>query len=147
MEEQRLYEIVKLKSQFFKTLQDCTSLVPKTLNDVEADEVKDREFRIARRKLEKRKMLATGRKRKYLKIDSGSDSNEEEETIAEAEFKLNNDAEELLLESDINFLSKNDLTVLKLIMVAGLYPNIAIPDPFNSNRPALEHVFHTKAKR
>lgn len=147
VEEQRLYEIVKLKSQYLKNLRDNTTLISAEFQEVEGELQRfKRRFELGL--LEKRKFLAAGRKRKFLRVDdlSGSDV-DEEETIAESEFRLNNNAESLLYDSDVAFLSENDLSTLKIIMVSGLYPNIAIPDKFNYNRPPSEKVYHTKSKR
>ena len=34
--------------------------------------------------------------------------------------------------------------VLKLVLTLGLYPNFAVPDPHNANRPLNEHQFVTR---
>ena len=36
--------------------------------------------------------------------------------------------------------------VLKLVLTLGLYPNIAVPDPHNGNRPLNEHQFVVSRK-
>lgn len=43
--------------------------------------------------------------------------------------------------------SKRDINILKLIVAAGLYPNVAISDDANYARPISEHVYHSKMKR
>lgn len=42
--------------------------------------------------------------------------------------------------------SYQDLTTLKLILVSGLYPQIAIPDEFNYCKSASQQFYHTEAK-
>jgi ATP-dependent RNA helicase DHX34 len=68
-------------------------------------------------------------------------------TVQELEFALNNDAKNLVQQSDVSVLSERDVNILKLIIAAGLYPNLAISDEANYARPVTEHVYHSKGKR
>jgi hypothetical protein len=101
--------------------------------------------------LEKRKRETNTTKRKILRLEDANDlssgSEEEGETIDELEFRIKHKPEMILAESDVTMLSVKQLTVMKLIMCSGMYPNIAIPDEANYSRPPLEQVFHTKSKR
>lgn len=63
------------------------------------------------------------------------------------EFRISHNAEDLLTETNIRSRSSRDLTLLKLILCSGLYPNIAIPDEANFARQPLDQMFHTKNKR
>jgi len=40
--------------------------------------------------------------------------------------------------------SQKDNQLLKLIICSGLYPQIAIPDEFNSFKKDSDQIFHTK---
>ncbi|KAJ8957873.1 hypothetical protein NQ318_001869 [Aromia moschata] len=42
--------------------------------------------------------------------------------------------------------SHKDLTMLKLILTSGLYPQIAVEDEFNSSKTVSERLYHTKTK-
>nr|KAF6272644.1 DExH-box helicase 34 [Myotis myotis] len=39
------------------------------------------------------------------------------------------------------------MALLKLVLARGLYPQLAIPDPFNSGRKDSDQIFHTQAKQ
>jgi hypothetical protein len=151
-----MYEIVKLKTQFEKILINCTTenIAANSFENLEEATISDEERKYKKRDqklvLEKRKRETRTTKRKFLKFTEGSDiesPDDQRETINELEFKISHDAEDLLNQTDVNMLSHKDLTVIKLIMCSGLYPNIAIPDEANYARPASEQTFHTKAKR
>lgn len=78
------------------------------------------------------------RKRKQLKMDlfeiefEDNDNNDGEIDIKDVEFRLRNDSSQVqnLLNSS-NACSYKDLTMLKLILCSGLYPQFASADDFN----------------
>lgn len=153
IEEQRLFEIVKLKNQFENILEKYSGATIRPETKVKSKE-EQREHWDKQRLVDKRKMESRGNTRKFLKLeeelteDIGEDDNENGlETIDEIEFQLYNDPKSILQHSDVSSLSYRDLIVLKLIICAGLYPNIAICDDANYARPLTEQVFHTKNKR
>ncbi|KAI8901950.1 hypothetical protein BC833DRAFT_617188 [Globomyces pollinis-pini] len=170
VEEQRMYEIVKLKNQFEKMLDSYTGSTKKLkLQDEEQLSEEDNKMlsrlsgmpnyqrKFQKRMLEKRKRETITSTRKFLKLDENtvvkSDGDDDdfvegvEETIQELEFKLSSDANSLLKQSDVTQLSHRELSILKLIICSGLYPHIAISDEANYSRPPTEQVYHTKSKR
>ncbi|XP_069063715.1 probable ATP-dependent RNA helicase DHX34 isoform X2 [Pleurodeles waltl] len=101
-----------------------------------------------------------GRKRKVLRLeeeDMGSSSDEgttdcanknSNVDIQDVKFKLRHNVEELhAASSQSQDLSGQQLTLLKLIVCRGLYPQIALPDAFNSCRKDSDQIFHTKNKQ
>ncbi|KAJ3092192.1 DEAH (Asp-Glu-Ala-His) box polypeptide 34 [Quaeritorhiza haematococci] len=188
VEEQRLYEIVKLKEQFEQSLSDYLGLVGDTGNlDEEEDDdedggdgsgtgrkrgrrqrkgkpldFKDPEYRRRRQQkdlLERQKRLQSSQKRKVLRMDEEEtadtvvEEEEEEEmdindmSVNELEFVLRHNPHELLNKSDAGNLTVRDLNLIKLIVCAGLYPQLAIADEANHARRVHEQFFHTKTKR
>jgi ATP-dependent RNA helicase DHX34 len=158
VEEQRMYEIVKLKAQFEGILKGCTLSAEFETKKVELDEEGKHERRMKKRDLAKMKLKSRANTRKFLKMDDGQYANEEEEeqefskveeiaTVEELEFSLNNNATDLLYQTDVTSLPHRQLTIIKLIICSGLYPNIAICDESNYSRPPADQVYHTKSKR
>ncbi|KAJ3324092.1 DEAH (Asp-Glu-Ala-His) box polypeptide 34 [Boothiomyces sp. JEL0866] len=160
IEEQRMYEIVKLKSQFENILKSYLQ----NDGEVETEEqmlerledMPKYQKRAQKRLLEKRKRESRATTRKFLKLDesvteiaSASDEEDEkaEETVQELEFKISHDAQDLLIQSDVTLLSTREISILKLILCSGLYPNIAISDENNFARGPNDQVFHTRNKR
>ncbi|KAJ3378304.1 DEAH (Asp-Glu-Ala-His) box polypeptide 34, partial [Lobulomyces angularis] len=171
-EEQRLYEMVKLKSQFEDILARYMAKEGESDDEEEFGfvdsglkkrkskffEENDPEFRKKRRTeqiLKKKKILKSGNKRKILSLDDEindfDDQNNYEElndmTIDELEFTLKQDAEQLLQKTDVTNLTSVDVGLIKLIICSGLYPHFAIADENNHNKMYSEQIFHTKTKR
>lgn len=72
---------------------------------------------------------------------------EEEVDMGDIDFRLRNDAgrvQELLNSS--RAVSYKDLTMLKLILTCGLYPQFATGDEHNNYKPGSEQLFHTRVK-
>ncbi|NWS48869.1 DHX34 helicase, partial [Probosciger aterrimus] len=65
--------------------------------------------------------------------------------LKDVKFKLRHDVSELRAASS-SALSSSQLPLLKLVLCRGLYPQLALPDPFNSSRKDSEQIFHTKSK-
>ena len=63
--------------------------------------------------------------------------------IRSLELKLTVDLE-ALAEATGKTLGRNDVNLLKVIIASGLYPNVAVPDPNNSQRRESEALFHTR---
>ena len=160
VEEQRLYEINKLKNQFHDILADAKFVDTKddkksdkkekheSCRDEKAREMKDRK----RLKDMKRSYDKSRKKRKVLSIQDNAfdmkSSDEDEDSalgasIRDLEFQLKND-----INSEITpLLTLKDVNMLKVIMSHGLYPNFAIADPSNGFKKASEQLFHTKHKK
>ncbi|XP_069842930.1 probable ATP-dependent RNA helicase DHX34 isoform X1 [Dendropsophus ebraccatus] len=161
LEEQRLYEMTNLRRQFKGLLKDHRMLI-----DTET-RVVDRYSR--QRKHKERKELhqlkreheqSEKRKRKVLKLheeDGGSSSDDDRRShkdrkdsvdIQEVKFKLRHNVDELREVSGAGEeLSAKQLSLLKLIVCHGLYPQLALPDIFNSCRKDSDQVFHTRTKQ
>ncbi|KAM4642667.1 putative ATP-dependent RNA helicase DHX34 [Discoglossus pictus] len=160
LEEQRLYEMTNLRRQFKELLQDHGML------EDTASRVRDRN---ARQRLHKeRKELhqlkreherSEKRKRKVLRLeDEGAGSSSDGESkntdkrdnvdIQDVKFKLRHNIDELRASSSRGQdLTKQDISLLKLIVCHGLYPQLAVPDGFNNCRKDSDQVFHTKSKQ
>ena len=157
IEEQRLYEINKLKNQFHDILADAKFVDNKegekdekkeSSRDEKAREMKDRK----RLKDMKKNYDKARKKRKVLSIQDNAfdmkSSDEDEDSalgasIRDLEFQLKND-----INSEITpLLTLKDVNMLKVIMSHGLYPNFAIADASNGFKKASEQLFHTKHKK
>ncbi|CAH2313941.1 probable ATP-dependent RNA helicase DHX34 [Pelobates cultripes] len=160
LEEQRLYEMANLRRQFKALLKDHWML--------EESGVPTRDRHSRQRQHRERKELhqlkrqherSEKQKRKVLKLqdqDGGSSSDGEERShadgtesvdIQDVKFKLRHNVEELCASSTGQELSGSQLSLLKLIVCHGLYPQLAVPDSFNSCRKDSDQVFHTKSKQ
>ena len=156
IEEQRLYEINKLKNQFNDILADAKFVDKKDdKNDDEksVDEKKHKDLKDRKRLKDlKRNYDKSRKKRKVLSIQDNAfemQSSDEDEhsamgaSIRDLEFQIKND-----LNSQITpHLSLKDMNMLKVIMCHGLYPNYALPDSNNGFRKASEQLFNTKHKK
>lgn len=162
LEEQRFYEITKLRRQFQDLLTDCK--LTETVQDGQLNSgeraIRHGEVRQLREMRRAHKMEAP-RKRKLLKSDpwglDGDGDEEDDKTldIRDVEFRLSHDSSKINVRLDRwrfeseHFLvfffstfeqnlvsgatacSYRDLMTLKLILVSGLYPQIAIADEYN----------------
>ncbi|XP_073405442.1 probable ATP-dependent RNA helicase DHX34 [Dendrobates tinctorius] len=161
LEEQRLYEMTNLRRQFKGLLKDHG-----ILNEME-NRVGDRYSRQRHHKerkelhqLKREHERSEKRKRKVLKLhdqDVGSSSDDDERSnkdkkdsvdIQDVKFKLRHNVDELRnLSGAGEELSSKRLSLLKLIVCDGLYPQVALPDSFNSCRKDSDQVFHTRTKQ
>ncbi|XP_037498410.1 probable ATP-dependent RNA helicase DHX34 [Rhipicephalus sanguineus] len=148
LEEQRFYEMTKLRSQFKKLLQEVGLME----NEVEVTDSVARiqrhgemkQLRDLRRQLQK-----APRKKRILRIGNWGDEDEEEEQvdIKDVEFRLQQDptlVQEFLRRS--RSFGFHDLSLMKLILCSGVYPQIAISDDHNSYKRDSDQLFHTKGK-
>ncbi|XP_057341337.1 probable ATP-dependent RNA helicase DHX34 [Microplitis mediator] len=159
LEEQRFYEMIKLRSQFKDLLSDCNLL--KNINEFKSSmssterTMRHREIKILK-SLKKTYKETAPRKRKQLKVDKfdlqyeDNDDNDNDDNgidIKDVEFRMKNDYSQVknLLNAS-TACSYKDLTILKLILCCGLYPQFAIADEFNYCKSINEQLFHTKAK-
>ncbi|KAF7665323.1 hypothetical protein LDENG_00147820 [Lucifuga dentata] len=169
LEEQRLYEMVNLRRQF-KDLLRSHGLLESEYSASSAGDLGQRRKRLTeRRKLHQMKKdyeEQEGSKRKVLRLNEGqerefSSGSDTEETsrskkdkdssgqsvdIQEVKFKLRHNMSELQ-EAVSQDLSSRQQALLKLLLCRGLYPQLALPDEYNSTRKDSEQVFHTKNKQ
>ncbi|KAG8448719.1 hypothetical protein GDO86_015696 [Hymenochirus boettgeri] len=159
LEEQRLYEMANLRRQFKELLRDHGLLEE---NDTRRGDRNSRQRQHKERKelhqLKRQHERVEKRRRKVLKLqdedigsssDGEKDRNEEKDSIdiQDVKFKLRHNIDELRASSSTGQdLSSQDISVLKLIVCHGLYPQMAVPDDFNSCRKDSDQVFHTKNK-
>uniref|UniRef100_A0A8C0FVZ5 DExH-box helicase 34 n=1 Tax=Chelonoidis abingdonii TaxID=106734 RepID=A0A8C0FVZ5_CHEAB len=158
LEEHRLYEAANLRRQFQELLWDHGLLeAVQGPRDSYARQSRHRERRELHR-LRRRHEETEGRKRKVLKLqggEAGSSSDEGEGAcsagppgvdIQDVKFKLRHNVDELQAAAG-TALSSHQLALLKLVLCRGLYPQLAVPDQYNSCRKDSDQIFHTKNKQ
>ncbi|KAG6801736.1 ATP-dependent RNA helicase DHX34 [Apis mellifera caucasica] len=156
LEEQRFYEMTKLRAQFKELLQDCGLL--KNFSESNSS-MSSAERAIRHGELKLLKSLKRiykqnePRKRKQLKLESfdiqleDNDHEDGEIDIKDIEFRMKNDSNQVQnLLTASTACNYKDLTMLKLILCSGLYPQFAVADEFNYCKTMNEQLFHTKAK-
>ena len=150
LEEQRFYEITKLKGQLESLLRECKLLENES---EEKSTAAERSIRAGEKRylgsLRRAHKMEAPRQRKLLRAgddDLDGDADDGKIDIKDVEFRLSNDfskIENLVLSATTD---NCDLIMLKLILVSGLYPQIAISDDFNYCKSMNEQFFHTKSK-
>ena len=167
LEEQRFYEIIKLKQQFRSLLSEH-GLLPRTTGEDDEETgitaVERRQKHANRRRLMelRREHKRHTKKRKVLKMDDADwtiDNSEDHDgsptdpgddidsSIRDLEFRLKNDISSLhQQQSDSQKMTLRDMTLLKVILCSGLYPQVAIADEHNSFKRDSDQVFHTRSK-
>ncbi|CAG0919646.1 unnamed protein product [Notodromas monacha] len=162
IEEQRMYEVTKMRDQFMQIVKESEFLdqaAPKQ------ETAAQRRIRIGERSMlhqwmrefkRKRGLGGEGRKRKVLKARDGEVASDDEETsgksgnIHEAkdvEFRMRRNAAEIknIIEHD-KVDSFQDMVFMKAILTASIYPQWAIADPHNNYKAGTEQMYHTKDK-
>ncbi|KAM9324001.1 putative ATP-dependent RNA helicase DHX34 [Gastrophryne carolinensis] len=160
LEEQRLYEMANLRRQFKGLLKDHRMLEEQTRVTDRYSRQRQHKERKELHQLKREHERTEKRKRKVLKLqdaDAVSSSDEDTKTpkegrdnvdIQDVKFKLRHNVEELRELSGAGVeLSSKQLCLLKLIVCHGLYPQLALPDSFNSCRKDSDQVFHTRSKQ
>nr|XP_013002387.2 probable ATP-dependent RNA helicase DHX34 isoform X2 [Cavia porcellus] len=164
VEEHRLYEMANLRRQFKDLLEDHGLLAgaeAATPGD-SYSRLQQRRERRALHQLKRQHEEGAGRRRKVLRLqeeaeDGSSDEDhagpaarhaEDSVDIQDVKFKLRHNLEQLqAAASSAQALSREQLVLLKLVLARGLYPQLAVPDPFNSGRKDSDQIFHTQAKQ
>ncbi|XP_055878835.1 probable ATP-dependent RNA helicase DHX34 isoform X1 [Biomphalaria glabrata] len=156
LEEQRFYEMTKLKRQFKDLLKDHHLLDREeaTARYMSSDErraqhgerKKLNELRKEKMKDNKRRKFLTLEDEEFKVSDEEGDINKGDD-IKDLEFRLSNDLNQLQETSNKsrNFTLR-DINLMKIILCSGLYPQVAIPDECNTYRRDTEQTFHTKSK-
>ncbi|XP_072286092.1 probable ATP-dependent RNA helicase DHX34 [Pyxicephalus adspersus] len=161
LEEQRLYEMTNLRRQFKELLKDHGMLQETETRIVDRySRQRQHKERKELHQLKREHERTEKRKRKVLKLqdeDLGTSSDEDRKSskegkdsvdIQDVKFKLRHNVDELReLSGAGEDLSRKQLSLLKLIVCHGLYPQLAIPDSFNSCRKDSDQVFHTRRKQ
>ena len=149
LEEQRFYEMSKLKQQFEDLLIDH-GLMRKSHVQSSSAERGERSHLL---KVKKEYNSQSNRKRKVLKLennsaDLSSESDSDHVDINDVNFKLRHNLTKLEQSSMQNLkFTHRDINLLKLVLSSGLYPQIALPDETNPWRKQSEQIFHTKDKQ
>ncbi|XP_060072123.1 probable ATP-dependent RNA helicase DHX34 [Ylistrum balloti] len=155
LEEQRFYEMTKLKDQFKQLLQDHNLLDNTPVGERFFTSDERRRQHADRKRLGqlKREKANESKRRKVLKLEDGdytiSDGEEDDkgEDIKDLEFRLSHDIDKLHETSNKNRnFNRRDVNLLKIILCSGLYPQVAISDDCNSYKSDSEQSFHTKSK-
>ncbi|KAK3097302.1 hypothetical protein FSP39_008501 [Pinctada imbricata] len=169
LEEQRFYEMVKLKNQFKDLLKVVTwyrspkgsHLDYNLLNTNDDDSKKyltsdERRKRHGERKRLtelKREKDRESKKRKVLKLEgddfmiSDDEEDDKDRDIRDLEFRLSHDLDKLQSNSNKNrSFTLRDINLLKIILCSGLYPQVATADQCNNYKRDSEQAFHTKSK-
>ncbi|KAI6050325.1 probable ATP-dependent RNA helicase DHX34 [Marmota monax] len=164
VEEHRLYEMANLRRQFKELLEDHGLLagVQAVTPGDSYSRLQQRRERRALHQLKRQHEESGGRRRKVLRLqeepaDFSSDEEhagpaprgaEDSVDIQDVKFKLRHNLEQLqAAASSAQDLTRDQLTMLKLVLGRGLYPQLAVPDAFNSGRKDSDQIFHTQAKQ
>ncbi|XP_064149969.1 probable ATP-dependent RNA helicase DHX34 [Loxodonta africana] len=164
IEEHRLYEMANLRRQFKDLLEDHGLLA-----GTEAPRPGDSYSRLQQRRerqalyqLKRQHEEGAGRRRKVLRLQEEQDGASSDEDrgatadqdscdsvdIQDVKFKLRHNLEQLqAAASSAQDLSRDQMALLKLVLGRGLYPQLAVPDPFNSGRKDSDQIFHTQTKQ
>ncbi|XP_053461455.1 probable ATP-dependent RNA helicase DHX34 isoform X2 [Nycticebus coucang] len=164
IEEHRLYEMANLRRQFKELLEDHGLLA-----GAQATKAEDSYSRLQQRRerrvlyqLKRQHEEGEGRRRKVLRLQeeqagcsSGEDgagpasqSSVDSVDIQDVKFKLRHNLEQLqAAASSAQDLTRDQMALLRLVLGRGLYPQLAIPDEFNSGRKDSDQIFHTQAKQ
>lgn len=157
LEEQRFFEMVKLQRQFRDLLQDAGLLSEDAFSSTPttAAERAMRHGEVRLLKQLRREQRAAGpRKRKRLRADTwqlatGEDEEEPDydADVRDVEFRLSHSGSQLQnLLTGTSTDSALELSLLKLLIVSGLYPQLAVADEFNASKSVTEILFHTSTK-
>ncbi|XP_021564061.1 probable ATP-dependent RNA helicase DHX34 [Carlito syrichta] len=162
IEEHRLYEMANLRRQFKELLEDHGLLAEARAAGPgdSHSRLQQRRERRALYQLKRQHEQGGGRGRKVLRLREEQDgcSSDEDRAgalragdsvdIQDVKFKLRHNLEQLqAAASAAQDLSREQMALLKLVLGRGLYPQLAIPDAFNSGRKDSDQIFHTRAKQ
>ncbi|KAG0431345.1 hypothetical protein HPB47_021875 [Ixodes persulcatus] len=147
LEEQRFYEMTKLRNQFRQLLEEV-GLMERQVEAASSVERVQRHGELRKLRDLRRQMQKEPRKKRVLR-PTGRDEDEEDEAIdlKDVEFRLQQDPSQVqgFLKRSRSF-GFHDLSLMKLILCSGVYPQIAISDDHNSYKRDSDQVFHTKGK-
>lgn len=164
IEEHRLYEMANLRRQFKELLEDHGLLAGvQALKPGDSySRLQQRRERRALYQLKRQHEEGGGRRRKVLCLQEDQDGCSSDEDrgstasrgtrdnvdIQDVKFKLRHNLEQLqAAASSAQALTRDQMALLKLVLGRGLYPQLAVPDPFNSGRKDSDQIFHTQAKQ
>ncbi|KAH8274879.1 hypothetical protein KR044_002300 [Drosophila immigrans] len=150
IEEQRFYEVCKLRQQFQRILESCRMAPPSDRAALSSSERARRHGELRQLKaMKRRQRYEQPRQRKLLKQHMNSEQEEEQdgEDMRDVDFRLRHDARQLtMLERSARIERHRDVMLLKLLLVSGFYPQLALADEFNYCKSAGQQFFHTQLK-
>lgn len=157
IEEQRFYEVCKLRQQFQRILETCrmTAQSAGAAGTLSSSERARRHGELRQLKaMKRRQRYEQPRQRKLLKHqqhhpddEHGADDGDPSEDMRDVDFRLRHDARQLaLLERSARLERHRDVVLLKLLLVSGFYPQLAIADEFNYCKGGGQQFFHTQLK-
>ncbi|EDW26907.1 GL14529 [Drosophila persimilis] len=152
IEEQRFYEVSKMRQQFQRILESCNMAPPSTSGALTSAERASRHGEVRQLKaLKRRQRFEQPRHPKLLKHQHSGGQYEEPdenyEDVRDVDFRLRHDARQLaLLERSARLERNRDVVLLKLLLVSGFYPQLAISDEFNYCKGGGQQFFHTRMK-
>jgi len=152
IEEQRFYEVIKIRKQFEQLLEDSKLLSVDTRGEegMTSAERMARHGELRHLKNMRREAKNTERKKKTLKVGETEEVLEAEDDkmdLKDIEFRIRNDTSKVRqLLSSSSAVSYKDVMMLKLILTSGLYPQLALADEFNSYKAGTDQIFHTRVK-
>ncbi|XP_068154752.1 probable ATP-dependent RNA helicase DHX34 [Drosophila tropicalis] len=155
IEEQRFYEVTKLRQQFQRILESCNMAKPQSNATLSSSERATRHGELRQLKaLKRRQRFEQPRQRKILKKhqsngeqDEQQDEDDHSEDIRDVDFRLQNDYRQLAtLERSARLERHRDVVLLKLLFVSGFYSQLALPDEFNYCKGGSQQFFHTSLK-
>uniref|UniRef100_A0A1B0GQ33 DEAD-box helicase OB fold domain-containing protein n=1 Tax=Phlebotomus papatasi TaxID=29031 RepID=A0A1B0GQ33_PHLPP len=146
-------EGVSQGSQFQDLLTDCGLLEAMETRKMTSAEKTIRHGELKQlRQLRREHRMESPKKRKLLKsdswqIESEDNTGDSQVDIRDVEFRLSNDNYKMQnLLSSASACSYRDMMTLKLILVSGLYPHVAIADEFNYCKSPNQQFYHTNSK-
>nr|XP_060639692.1 probable ATP-dependent RNA helicase DHX34 [Anolis sagrei ordinatus] len=155
LEEHRLYEAANLRRQFQELLRDHRLLEPASRPRDSYTRQSRHRHRQELHKIKREHEQGEGRRRKVLRLqeeEGGSSSGDEGDAkrgpdIQDVKFQLRHNVDELRSAASLGqALSPGQLSLLQLVLGRGLYPQLAVPDPYNKTRKDSDQIFHTKEK-
>ncbi|XP_064437325.1 probable ATP-dependent RNA helicase DHX34 isoform X3 [Mirounga angustirostris] len=158
IEEHRLYEMANLRRQFKELLEDH-GLLARAQAATPGDSyrrLQERRERRALYHLKRQHEEGGGRRRKVLRLQGDLDGGSSDEDrgpgdsvdIQDVKFQLRHSLDQLqAATSSAQDLTRDQMALLKLVLGRGLYPQLAVPDPFNSSRKDSDQMFHTQSQQ
>ncbi|CAO3703181.1 unnamed protein product [Rhizopus stolonifer] len=146
LEEQRLYEIAKMKRQFEKILNDFQPGLLETLRNMIDKEETQQESRYQVKEQLRRERFdqRSNKKRRVLEMTEQQEGESDKVDIRDLEFSLTHNIRHL--QSRASCLTERQVNLVKLIICSALYPQLAIGDEHNPHRNSNELLFHTPVK-
>ncbi|XP_017089101.2 probable ATP-dependent RNA helicase DHX34 isoform X1 [Drosophila bipectinata] len=159
IEEQRFYEVTKLRNQFQRILESCGMAVgsdsgsgPGSSSQLTSAERLSRHGELIQLKaLKRRQRFEQPRQRKLLKHQhqngEGQGLDKQDEDMRDVDLRMRHDARQLArLERSARLDRHRDVMLLKLLIASGFYPQLAVGDEFNYCKGGAQQFFHSRLK-